>query len=80
MLFRSCARDPTNTIKDVEKRLGEKFVRAYTDNAPAEQTVQIDYARKRLDFAVTLFYKLIENLLQNETTIRKDISVCSPLF
>lgn len=58
----------------MERRLGEKFLRAYTDNAPPGQSVQTDYARKRLEFAVTLFYKLIENLLQNEMTIRRDFS------
>lgn len=72
---RSCATDPTETIKEVEKRLGEKFIRAYTDNASGEQSVLLDYTKMRLEFAVTLFYKLIENLLQNETTTRKDISV-----
>lgn len=36
--------------------------------------MQTDYAKKRLEFAVTLFYKLIENLVNNEKRISKDIS------
>lgn len=67
-------------VQEIVKKLGDKFVTAYTQHVADVPDVQIDYVNKRLQFAIKLFYKFIENILQNEKTIRKDISVSSINF
>ncbi|KAJ8925433.1 hypothetical protein NQ315_009266 [Exocentrus adspersus] len=69
-LFQSCQKDPLAKVQNVVKTLGDKFVCAYTLNNPQTE----DEAKNRLQIGITLFYKLIETILQNEKNIRNDIS------
>ncbi|KAG5888211.1 hypothetical protein JTB14_036222 [Gonioctena quinquepunctata] len=67
-LFQSTQTDPSSKIQDILNSLGEKFVTAYERNNSEEE------ARSRLQTSITLFYHFVENVLQNEKTIRSDIS------
>lgn len=58
------------------KCLGNRFLSRYLESNLTNE----DEAKNRLELAVTLFYKFIENILQNEKTIRKDISVSKDFF
>ncbi|RZB39242.1 retinoblastoma-like protein 1, partial [Asbolus verrucosus] len=66
-LFESCARNPTETINEIVTKLGERFVAAYA-------LEQSEVTNRRLQLAITLFYKFVENVLQNERLIQSDIS------
>lgn len=70
-LFRSCQNNPFEKIQGIVKTLGNKFVSKYLETNQSNE----DEAKNKLELAITLFYKFIENILQNEKTIRKDISV-----
>lgn len=69
-LFESCSRNPTESIREIVINLGNSFTNAYATFESKE------VAEQRLQIAVTLFYKFIENILQNERKIQSDISVC----
>nr|CAI5843626.1 unnamed protein product [Callosobruchus analis] len=67
-LFDSCNTDPLPKIKNILKTMGDTFVSSYSQMCGEED------ARNRLQIAITVFYKFIENILQNEKSIRRDIS------
>lgn len=74
MFGRSSSVDPTAKIEEIIKNLGDKFCAKYRQGANP-QVPQADFANKRLTFAITLFYKLLEKLLQEEKKKLDDISV-----
>lgn len=55
--------------------MGERFRTEFTRQNLNLPTVPPDYANQRLQLAVTLFYKFVENIFQKEKTLHKDISV-----
>ncbi|XP_018580009.1 retinoblastoma-like protein 1 isoform X2 [Anoplophora glabripennis] len=69
-LFQSCQKDPLAKIQNVIKTLSDKFLCAYLLNNPQSE----EEAKNRLQIGITLFYKFIESILQNEKNIRNDIS------
>lgn len=69
-VFESCRVDPTAKIQDVLNNLSEKFVAAYTNSFQNRK----EDAKTMVQYAITLFYKFIENILKNEKKIRTDIS------
>jgi retinoblastoma-like protein 1 len=66
-LFESCGRNPAENINEIVTKLSERFVAA----VPSEQR---EIANRRAQIAITLFYKYIESILQNEQAIQTDIS------
>uniref|UniRef100_A0A8C5AYA7 Retinoblastoma-like 1 (p107) n=1 Tax=Gadus morhua TaxID=8049 RepID=A0A8C5AYA7_GADMO len=66
-IFKSCSSDPTETILCRVKTLGQTFKDHYTrdtDNTPGSH---IDFAEKRLKLAEILYFKVLENVMVQET-------------
>ncbi|KAM9799168.1 retinoblastoma-like protein 1 [Syngnathus typhle] len=66
-IFKSCSRDPTESIVNRVKALGHTFRKEYTDDADHSSGSHIDFAESRLKLAEILFYKVLENVLVQET-------------
>ena len=73
-IFGLCCKSPEETVTTRIQDLGDKFVAAYSKPMDAdlasEQTpiisIQSDFAKKRLELAVTLYYKVLENIMKRE--------------
>lgn len=63
-MFSSCEKNPQ--IEDQIKDMGEQFCLTYTQAADAHPETHIDFAKKRLQLAECLFYKLLESILIDE--------------
>ncbi|XP_061688428.1 retinoblastoma-like protein 1 isoform X2 [Syngnathoides biaculeatus] len=66
-IFRSCSRDPTESIASRVKSLGLTFKKHYSDDSDGSSGSHIDFAERRLKLAEVLFYKVLENILMQET-------------
>lgn len=79
-LFEKCTENPTSAIKKRVSKMGECFVKAYTLETNNENgdgssvngvlsTMQQsqDFAKRRLQFAVTFYYKMLENIAKRES-------------
>ncbi|XP_077385578.1 retinoblastoma-like protein 1 [Festucalex cinctus] len=67
LIFKSCARDPTEAILSRVKTLGLTFKEHYTNDSEQSSGSHIDFAESRLKLAEILFYKILENVLMQET-------------
>ncbi|XP_028285453.1 retinoblastoma-like protein 1 [Parambassis ranga] len=76
-LFKSCSRDPTESILTRVKTLGQTFKEHYTNDSEDTPGSHIDFAENRLKLAEILYYKILENVLVQETKRLhgKDMSV-----
>ncbi|CAG9837916.1 unnamed protein product [Diabrotica balteata] len=70
-LLESCEVNTIEKIQEILNSLSEKFVVAYSSKYNGRE----EEAKNMLQIGVTLFYKYVENLLDNESKIRNDISV-----
>ncbi|XP_040014805.1 retinoblastoma-like protein 1 [Xiphias gladius] len=76
-IFRSCSRNPTESILARVKTLGQLFKEHYTNDSEDTPGSHIDFAENRLKLAEILYYKILENVLVQETKRLqgKDMSV-----
>ncbi|XP_054472431.1 retinoblastoma-like protein 1 [Anoplopoma fimbria] len=76
-IFRSCSRNPTESILARVKTLGQTFKEHYTNDSEDMPGSHIDFAENRLKLAEILYYKILENVLVQETKRLhgKDMSV-----
>ncbi|KAF7664249.1 hypothetical protein LDENG_00182580 [Lucifuga dentata] len=76
-IFKSCSRDPTETILARVKTLGQTFKEHYTNDSEDTPGSHIDFAENRLKLAEILYYKILENVMAQETKRLhgKDMSV-----
>ncbi|XP_063070863.1 retinoblastoma-like protein 1 [Engraulis encrasicolus] len=65
-IFKTCSRDPTETIQTRVKTLGETFKQAYTKNTDDMAGSHMDFAENRLKIAEVLYYKILENVMAQE--------------
>ncbi|XP_046481637.1 retinoblastoma-like protein 1 isoform X1 [Neodiprion pinetum] len=65
-ILNSCTQDTEATIEARVNEIGEQFYRNYTQNTEDSDTTNVDFGRKRLQLAQTLFYKLLETILSDE--------------
>ncbi|KAM9759766.1 retinoblastoma-like protein 1 [Menidia menidia] len=65
--FKSCSRDPTESILARVKTLGQTFKEHYTNDSEDTPGSHIDFAENRLKLAEILYYKILENVLVQET-------------
>uniref|UniRef100_UPI00398E8CBC retinoblastoma-like protein 2 isoform X2 n=1 Tax=Pristiophorus japonicus TaxID=55135 RepID=UPI00398E8CBC len=65
-IFRSCSRDPTQSILNRVKEMGEIFCHHYTQSTKDHSGFSIDYATKRLRLAEVLYYKVLEAVIEQE--------------
>ncbi|XP_076601713.1 retinoblastoma-like protein 1 [Chaetodon auriga] len=75
--FRSCSRDPTESILARVKTLGQTFKEHYTNDSEDMPGSHMDFAENRLKLAEILYYKVLENVMVQETKRLhgKDMSV-----
>ncbi|XP_057702474.1 retinoblastoma-like protein 1 isoform X2 [Corythoichthys intestinalis] len=66
-IFKSCSRDPTEAIVSQVKTLGQTFKEHYTNDSGHSAGSHVDFAKSRLKLAEILFYKVLENVLMQET-------------
>ncbi|KAK0136810.1 Retinoblastoma-like protein 1 [Merluccius polli] len=66
-IFKSCSSDPTETILSRVKTLGQTFKDHYTRNTDNTPGSHIDFAEKRLKLAEILYFKVLENVMVQET-------------
>ncbi|XP_047438939.1 retinoblastoma-like protein 1 [Mugil cephalus] len=76
-IFKSCSRDPTDAILARVKTLGQTFKEHYTKDSEDTPGSHIDFAENRLKLAEILYYKILENVMVQETKRLhgKDMSV-----
>lgn len=76
-IFKSCSRDPTDSILARVKSLGQTFKEHYTNDSEDTPGSHIDFAENRLKLAEILYYKILENVMVQETKRLqgKDMSV-----
>ncbi|XP_020784066.1 retinoblastoma-like protein 1 isoform X2 [Boleophthalmus pectinirostris] len=76
-IFKSCTRDPTDGILARVKTLGQTFKEHYTNDSDDSPGSHIDFAENRLKLAEILYYKILENVMVQETKRLqgKDMSV-----
>lgn len=76
-IFKSCSRDPTESILSRVKTLGQTFKEHYTSDSEDTPGSHMDFAENRLKLAEILYYKILENVLVQETKRLqgKDMSV-----
>uniref|UniRef100_H2SIQ6 Retinoblastoma-like 1 (p107) n=1 Tax=Takifugu rubripes TaxID=31033 RepID=H2SIQ6_TAKRU len=65
-IFKSCSRDPTESILARVKTLGKIFKEHYALDSEDMPTSHIDFAEKRLKLAEILYYKVLENVMVQE--------------
>lgn len=65
-MFNSCSRNPTESILNQVKTLGEKFKQAYTNPTDDLPGAHMDFAEKRLKLAEILYFKILENIMTQE--------------
>lgn len=66
-IFKSCSRDPTESILGRVKTLGQTFKEHYTNDSEDTPGSHIDFAENRLKLAEILYYKILENVMAQET-------------
>ncbi|XP_072307860.1 retinoblastoma-like protein 1 [Eucyclogobius newberryi] len=76
-IFKSCTRDPTESILARVKSLGQSFKENYTNDSEDSPGSHIDFAENRMKLAEILYYKVLENVMVQETKRLqgKDMSV-----
>ncbi|KAG5274365.1 hypothetical protein AALO_G00135310 [Alosa alosa] len=62
-IFKTCSRDPTETIQNRVKTLGETFKQNYTKQTDDMPGSHMDFAENRLKLAEILYYKILENIM-----------------
>ncbi|KAF1392142.1 hypothetical protein PFLUV_G00049500 [Perca fluviatilis] len=76
-IFKSCSRNPTESILARVKALGQTFKEHYTKDSEDMPGSHIDFAENRLKLAEILYHKILENVMVQETKRLqgKDMSV-----
>ncbi|KAJ9576035.1 hypothetical protein L9F63_007135, partial [Diploptera punctata] len=78
-LFRSCSCNPGDKIEECVKEMGQQFCTKFTENMKEHLVNPMDFARKRLQLAETLYYKLLENILVDERKKKPEFDLTSLL-
>uniref|UniRef100_A0A674AS26 Retinoblastoma-like 1 (p107) n=1 Tax=Salmo trutta TaxID=8032 RepID=A0A674AS26_SALTR len=66
-IFKSCSRDPIVAILGRVKTLGETFKQHYTKDSEELPGSHMDFAENRMKLAEILYYKILENVMAQET-------------
>uniref|UniRef100_A0A672PYD7 Retinoblastoma-like protein 1 n=1 Tax=Sinocyclocheilus grahami TaxID=75366 RepID=A0A672PYD7_SINGR len=65
-VFNSCSRNPTESILNRVKTMGERFKQAYTKPTDDLPGAHMDFAENRLKLAEILYFKILENIMTQE--------------
>jgi retinoblastoma-like protein 1 len=60
LIFQSCKENPHDAIEQRVKELGDLFISRYTQQHGEIPGSHVEFARKRLQLGITLFYLLLE--------------------
>ncbi|KAK0166251.1 hypothetical protein PV328_004690 [Microctonus aethiopoides] len=74
-MFASCSSDVKSFVENKVKEIGESFCASYTQSSEDNETSNLDFGKKRLILGQTLFYKLLEIILNEEKRIKPDYDV-----
>lgn len=66
-IFKSCSRNPLEAIVSRVKTLGDTFKQHYTNDTDLVPGSHIDFAENRMKLAEILYYKILENVMVQET-------------
>uniref|UniRef100_A0A6Q2YTA4 Retinoblastoma-like protein 1 n=1 Tax=Esox lucius TaxID=8010 RepID=A0A6Q2YTA4_ESOLU len=66
-IFKSCSRDPAEAIVSRVKTLGETFKHNYTKDSEELPGAHMDFAENRMKLSEILYYKVLENVMAQET-------------
>lgn len=66
-ILKSCSRDPTEALLNRVKTLGEIFKQHYTKDSEEAPGSHMDFAENRMRLAEILYYKILENVMVQET-------------
>ncbi|GLG97802.1 Uncharacterized protein GBIM_04488 [Gryllus bimaculatus] len=61
-IFRKCSRNPQERVEKLVRDFGEQFCTSFRQSKDED----IDFAPKRLQLGESLYYKLLENILEDE--------------
>jgi retinoblastoma-like protein 1 len=75
LLGRSCTCDPKEKIAEWVTKMGRLFCDRYTQHTEDHPGPHMDFARKRLHLAESLYYKLLENILSEERKKKPDLDL-----
>lgn len=66
-IFASCNENVEKLIENKVQEIGEQFCSSYTAQTGEEnQALSVDFGKRRLTLAQTLFYKVLEAILKEE--------------
>ena len=68
-IFESCSRNPKEKVLGYVSAVGQKFCERYSQQSQDQEkpsASSMDFAKKRLQLGVTLYYKILENILIEE--------------
>ncbi|XP_070574365.1 retinoblastoma-like protein 1 [Ptychodera flava] len=65
-LFKECSKNPQETVTNRVKEIGEIFCEKYAQPSDDLPGSHIDFAKKRLCIAESLYYKALENIMKQE--------------
>ncbi|XP_059507643.1 retinoblastoma-like protein 2 isoform X1 [Stegostoma tigrinum] len=74
-IFRSCSRDPTQSVLNRVKEMGEIFCHHYTQSTKDHSGFSIDSTTKCLRLAEVLYYKVLETVIEQEKRRLGDIDL-----
>ncbi|XP_015127796.1 retinoblastoma-like protein 1 isoform X2 [Diachasma alloeum] len=78
-MLKSCATDVSSLVENKVKEIGERFCATYSQNSDDADTLNLDFGKKRLILAQTLFYKVLEMILTDEKRIKPDYDITNLL-
>lgn len=77
-LFEECSVNPIESVTKQVAEMGQVFIAAYCRPSPDDADLPYgqcdEFAKKRLDLGVTLYYKCLENILNREKKILQNPS------
>ncbi|XP_063972446.1 retinoblastoma-like protein 1 isoform X2 [Diachasmimorpha longicaudata] len=77
-MLKSCTTDVSSLVENKVKEIGERFCATYSQNSD-DDTSNLDFSKKRLILAQTLFYKVLERILTDEKRIKPDYDITNLL-
>ncbi|XP_012284354.1 retinoblastoma-like protein 1 isoform X2 [Orussus abietinus] len=78
-MFNGCTQDVKSLVEAKVKEIGERFYANYTQNVEDNDSSTLDFGKKRLFLAQTLFYKLLEMILIDEKRIKPNYDIVNLL-
>ncbi|XP_034950219.1 retinoblastoma-like protein 1 [Chelonus insularis] len=81
-MYKNCSKDVKTFVESKVSDVSDRFYLSYTQNSDTEnhETANLDFGKKRLVLAQTLFYKILEIILIEEKKIKPDYDITNLLL